>query len=193
MSSGDSCVLTPKHSCPCYPGVLGARSGVQPRANRSVRPAVNTLGVGWGWGRCPRKVTGKEATAGPQPALSAQVLPHRARQEHVWAGRLRVLPDPAGVSARQAEGGRWGSQAGAGPASGTAVGPRRPPRGAGGSPPSRRHRAAPDQRRPRPRASSLTDGPACTSNAPLSGAPPLTSGTARGDPLFCGLHSINVL
>lgn len=31
-------------------------------------------------------------------SLSLQVLPHRAWEEHVWPGRLRLLPHPPGVS-----------------------------------------------------------------------------------------------
>lgn len=45
-----------------------------------------------------RKGSGEEAPARPQLALSAQVLPHRAREEHVWPGGVRLLPHPPGVS-----------------------------------------------------------------------------------------------
>lgn len=49
----------------------------------------------------PRKV---RPQASARPPLS-QVLPHRARKKHVRAGRLRLLPHPAGVSGRSRD--RW--------------------------------------------------------------------------------------
>lgn len=45
--------------------------------------------------------------AGPPPRLSAQVLPHRAWEEHVWPGRLRLLPHPSGVSHDAGTAGCW--------------------------------------------------------------------------------------
>lgn len=53
----------------------------------------------------PRKIRREAAPARPQLALSAQVLPHGAWEEHVWPGRLRLLPHPPGVSRRP--GRRW--------------------------------------------------------------------------------------
>lgn len=135
--------------------------------------------------------------ARPQLALPAQVLPHRAREEHVRPGGLRLLPHPAGVSSRRparAERGPWWTSC---------------PEGRGPSPPPRAGDREKMRKRSRPRSPgdkptrSFRREDSCALHVPLPHSKPraqnipdfpqgplLPSGE-RPRHRFCDLYPIN--